>query len=52
VPLDGSYLNLFPVKLVIKADSVARGFDALVNGAMIGVPSFRRDFGSVCIAAQ
>jgi hypothetical protein len=22
-----------------------RGFDAQVNGAMIGVPSFRRDFG-------
>lgn len=25
--------------------SIGWGFDAQVNGAMIGVPSFRRDFG-------
>lgn len=28
-------------------DVLFRGFDAQVNGAMIAVPAFRRDFGQV-----
>jgi hypothetical protein len=36
---------LFPQ--IFGANLCNRGFDAQVNGAMIGVPSFRRDFGRV-----
>ena len=32
--------------------AVGWGFDAQVNGAMISVPSFRRDFGYVALALE
>lgn len=34
-----------PYTTLINAHMLFRGFDAQVNGAMIAVPAFRRDFG-------
>lgn len=41
----GWYVTHRPTRRLSMLTCLSRGFDAQVNGAMIAVPAFRRDFG-------